>query len=207
MAKRRPAIFDLTMACDAETTGIAFGAIDPTHDEKTGEKFQAISFGFIIANVHTLQPIDELYVEIKHDPTYTWSEGAYKVHGLSQEYLEANGMSRLEAGHKIADFIEKYFGPIDQIRKLCLLGHNVATFDRYFLIDLLQECGRVPQFGNRHIDTLSLGIVTLGAFSSDELFEMLGMTRDPANHNALQDTRHALKAARMIKKFIQSNEE
>lgn len=206
MTKRRPALFDLTMACDAETTGLAFGKVDPTINEDTGEKYQAISFGFIIANVHTLRPIDELYVEIQYDESYEWTEGAERVHGLSREYLAEHGMTRMEAGHKIADFIEKYFGPIDQIRKLCLLGHNVATFDRYFLIDLLQECGRVPQFGNRHIDTLSLGIVTLGAFSSDELFEVLGMTRDPSKHNALEDTRHALKAARMIKKFIQSNE-
>lgn len=201
-SKRRPALFDLTLAIDAETSGIAFGSVDPTRDDKTGEKFQAVSFGLIVANVRTFKPIDELYVEIQYDPEYTWSDGAQKVHGLTREYLNENGMTREEAGHKIADFIEKHFGPVNLIRKICLLGHNVATFDRYFIIDLLEAAGRVPQFGNRHIDTFSLGIVTLDAFSSDELFTKLGMVRDPNNHNALEDTRMALKAARMIHKFI-----
>lgn len=204
MAKRRPALFDLTLACDAETTGIAFGEVDPTRNPATGEKFQAVSFGFIVANVHTLQPIDELYVEIQWDESYVWSDGAQAVHGLSREYLKENGMTREEAAHKVADFIEKYFGPIDSIRKICLLGHNVATFDRYFLIDLLQSVGRVPQLGNRHIDTFSLGVVTVDAFSSDELFDMIGIERDPKNHNALDDTKAALKAARTIKKLMKA---
>lgn len=204
MTKKRPALFDLTLAIDAETSGIAFGSVDPTYDVNSGEAFQALSFGLIVANVHTLQPIDELYVEIKFDgENYTWSEGAQRVHGMSREYLEANGLPRPEAAQKIVTFIEKYFGPISQIRKICLLGHNVATFDRYFLIDLLQSIDAVPQFGNRHIDTFSLGVVVLSAFSSDELFDTLGMVRDPENHNALQDAKYALKAARMIHKFLE----
>jgi hypothetical protein len=203
MAKSRSA-FDYVLACDCETTGIAFGSVDPTgsQDCDNEEYFQAISFGFIVASATTFKPIAELYVEIQHDDRYVWNDGAEKVHGLSREYLAANGMSRKDAAFKIAAFIEKYFGPIQDIRKICLLGHNVATFDRYFLIELLQEFDLCPQFGNRHIDTFSLGVTLMGCCSSDELFDTLGLERDPNNHNALEDTKHALKAARLMKQFF-----
>ncbi len=206
MSKNRAA-FDLCLACDAETTGIAMGCVDPTFNPETGERYQAISFGFVVADARTFKPVDELYVEIQFDQVhYVWSEGAQRVHGLTQEYLAQNAISRQEAAFKVKEFIEKYFGPFEMLRKLVLLGQNVATFDRYFLIDLLESIGEAPQFGNRHIDTFSLGIGTLGVFSSDELFEVLGLERDPNKHNALEDTKHALKAARLIKTFIQSAE-
>lgn len=206
MTKSRAA-FDLLLATDAETTGIAMGCVDPTFNPETGEKFQAISFGFVVARADTFQPVDELYVEIKYDDRYVWSDGAQRVHGLTREYLEENGMTRQEAAFKIVEFIQKYFGPVETIRKLVLLGQNVATFDRYFLIELLSEVGAdIIQFGNRHVDTFSIGLATLGVYSSNELFDALGLERDPNNHNALEDTKHALKAARLIKKFIQSAE-
>lgn len=196
--------FDYTLAIDAETSGIAFGSVDPTGaaDADNEKYYQAVSFGFIIASATTFKPLDELYVEIQHDDRYQWSDGAEKVHGLSREYLAAHGMSRKDAAFAIAGFIEKYFGPMKDIRKIALLGHNVATFDRYFLIELLEEFDLCPQFGNRHIDTFSLGVTLLGCFSSDELFDTLGLTRDPNKHNALEDARHALKAARLMKKFF-----
>ena len=204
MSKTRAA-FDLCLATDAETSGIALGCVDPTFNPETGERYQALSFGFVVADVRTFKPVDELYIEIQYDESkYVWSEGAQRVHGLTQEYLKANALSRQEAAFKVKEFIEKYFGPFETIRKLVLLGQNVATFDRYFLIDLLETIGEPPQFGNRHIDTFSLGIGTLGVFSSDELFEVLGLQRDPNKHNALEDTKHALKAARLIKNFIQA---
>lgn len=196
------AAFDYTLAIDVETTGIAFGSVDPTYDEIGNKRYQAISVGLIIADVTTLKPIDELYVEIKFDPEYEWSAGAERVHGMSMDYLESAGMSQQQAAFVIAEFIEKYFGPIKSIRKCCLLGHNVATFDRYFLIQLLEKFDLCPQFGNRHIDSFSLGVTLMGCFSSDELFDTLGLTRDPNKHNALEDAKHALKAVRLMKKFF-----
>lgn len=202
MAKSKNA-FDYVLAADAETSGIAFGSVDPTFNPKTSEEFTAVSFGLIVADVNTFKPIDELYVEIQfNEDRYVWSEGAERVHGLSRDYLRDNGLTRSEAAHKIREFLEKYYGPLDEIRKLPLLGHNVATFDRYFLIELLREIGPEPKFGNRHIDTFGLGVTLLNCFSSDELFELLGLERDPNNHNALQDARHALKAVRLIKKYF-----
>jgi DNA polymerase III epsilon subunit-like protein len=146
-------------------------------------------------------------VEIKYDDTYyNWSDGAERVHGMSREYLEEHGMSQKDAAIKIAGFIEQYYGPIEQIRKLPLLGHNVATFDRYFLHDLLDQADIRIQFGNRHIDTFSLGVTLMDLFSSDELFDFFGLKRDATKHNALEDAKHALKVARLMKKHFQSKE-
>lgn len=202
MTSKSRSAFDLVLACDAETSGIAFGSIDPTFHSVTAETYQALSFGLIVADVHTLQPIDTFYVEIKHDEQYDWSPGAEKVHGMSQEYLEANGVTMAEAAQKIVAFLEPYFGPIESVRKLVLLGHNVATFDRYFLDELLKAGGYTVQFGNRHIDTFSMGVTLLNCFDSNELFDTLGLARDPNAHNALEDAKHALKAARLMKKFF-----
>jgi DNA polymerase III epsilon subunit-like protein len=206
--KKRPAMFDLVLALDSETSGIAMGSLDPTYRSDPGvgaERYQAVSFGLIVADVHTLKPIDSLYVEIKHDDNYyNWSDGAERVHGLSREYLEANGMSLVDAATKILNFIEKYFGPYQAIRKLPMLGHNVATFDRYFLHDLLSHIDVEIQFGNRHIDTFSLGVVLMDLFSSDELFDFFELKRDAEKHNALDDAKYALKVARLMKKNFQA---
>lgn len=206
-AARKPGLaFDFVLVMDAETSGVAIGQLDPTVNHDTGERYQAISIGLIIAETATLKPIDQLYVEIKFDADrYTWSEGAEGVHGMSREYLEANGVSIKDAAIQIVSFLEKYYGPIEAIRKLVLLGHNVATFDRYFLADLFDYGldGLKVQFGNRHIDTFSLGVVLMDLLSSDELFDFFGLVRDTAKHNALEDAKYALKVARLMKKHFQ----
>jgi DNA polymerase III epsilon subunit-like protein len=204
MTKSRTA-FDLVLAVDVETSGLALGCENPVYNPATQEKFQTLSLGMVVASVTTLRPIDELYVEIKFDSSkYTWSEGAERVHGMSREYLEQNGMELSDAVAHIITFIEKYFGPIDLLKRLTLLGHNVATFDRHFLYDLFASAGVEIQFGNRHIDTFTLGVVLLDLFSSNELFDFFELPRDPENHNALQDTKHALTCTRLIRKFFKS---
>lgn len=201
--KKSKVSFDLILALDVETSGIAFGEPNPVINPNTGERFQTLSIGLIVASVSTLKPIDSLYLEIKFDESaYTWSDGAEKVHGLSREYLDQNGVTIREAVGIISDFIGKYFGPVEVLRRITLLGHNVATFDKFFLEDLYRFADKKIQLGNRHIDTFSLGVITVDAFSSDELFDFFGFARDPANHNALDDARHALSSARMIKKMF-----
>lgn len=189
--------FDLVLAIDFETTGLAFGSLDPTYNPATGEKFQGISVGLIVASAKTLKPIEELYVEIQYNEKYTWSDGAEKVHGLSREYLAENGMTRFEAAKQIAQFIEKYFGPIEMIRSIVLAGHNVATFDRYFLIELLTEIGIDLKVGNRHLDSFSCGNVLWNAFDSNEVFEQLDVVRE--QHNSLEDARLSLLALRTMR--------
>lgn len=182
---------------DAETTGIAFSCDDPSFDPKSGDTFQTVSLGLIVASASTLQPIEELYVEIKWNGTSKWSKQAEAVHGLSLAYLEENGMDEEDAVVAIASLILKYWGPDSPI---CLGGHNVATFDKFFLRRLLRTHGIEIKLGSKMLDTNSLGFGTFGTHNSDDLFEMVGCAeRDPAKHNALQDARNALQAFRTVR--------
>lgn len=205
MARKYGLEFPYVLGVDAETSGIALGQLNPSFNEETEERYQAISFGFVIADRVTLKAIDELYIEIQFDEEYyTWSPEAEAVHGMSREYLAENGMSIKDAAIAVLAFLEKYYGPLDAVRKLVLLGHNVATFDRYFLDELLMHGAHTKvQFGNRHIDTFSLGVVLMDLLSSDELFDFFGLARDNKKHNALEDAKYALKVARLMKRHFQ----
>jgi oligoribonuclease (3'-5' exoribonuclease) len=202
---RRNTKFDYVLACDFETTGLALGCLDPTYNEKTGERYQAVSAGLIVASAKTLKPLESLYVEIQHDERYVWNEGAERVHGLSREYLQKNGLSRFDAATKIIKFIEKYYGPIDEIRKIVMAGHNVATFDRYFLHELCTEVGVDLQLGNRHLDTFSNGFVLWGTTDSDEVFDVMGVVRE--EHNALEDAELSLSTLRYMRQWFRQGAE
>jgi DNA polymerase III epsilon subunit-like protein len=189
--------FDLILAIDCETTGLAYNADDPSFDPKTGQTYQAISWGLVVVEAARLKTIEELYVEVQWDGKSVWSPDAQKIHGLSKEHLAKNGKTPEEAVELIANLILDYWGPSSPV---CLLGHNVTTFDRYFLKRTLREFGIEIKLGNRHIDTFSVGYSTFGTFNSDELFQVVGLPdRDPNNHNALVDAQNAVEAVRRVK--------
>ena len=193
--------FKYVLAMDAETTGLKFNADDPS------EGHQAVSWGFVVADAHTLQPIEKLYVEIKWnetsldareaDPKFgTYAEG---IHGLTLAHLEANGLDEEDAVVEIATLILKYWGD-GNIR---CLGHNVATFDIWFLKRLMRAHDIELKFGSRHIDTSGAGFINFETFTSDALFEMVGFeARD--DHNALDDANMALESARVMRTIFQS---
>ena len=186
--------FEKLLAIDCETSGLKYNSDDPSED------FQSVSWGIIVADAKTLKPIEELYVEIKWDGESLWSMGAQKIHGLSKEYLEENGMTDEEAVVAIGSLIAKHFGTDNA---LCCLGHNVATFDVPFLKRLFRKHGIELKFGNRHVDTSSIGFVNWGVFTSDALFEEVGYEAR-GDHNALDDARMALEAARRTRVIFQS---
>jgi DNA polymerase III epsilon subunit-like protein len=187
--------FDYVLAADCETTGLFFNEDDPSYNSKTGQTHQSVSWGFIVADAVTLKPIEKLYIEIKYNGTSEWNDRAFKIHGLSKEYLAENGMSEEDAAAAIANLIIKYWGPTGNI---CLLGHNVVTFDMWFLKRLMRGQCIELKFGNRHIDTFSLGQCTIGIFNSDDLFDECGLpVRE--KHNALEDIEYTLESARRIK--------
>lgn len=178
--------FQKVLAVDCETSGLLFNADDPS------EGFQSIAWGLIVADAKTLKPIEELYVEIKWDGVSGWQSGAQKAHGLSKEYLEENGMTNEEAVIAMGSLISKHFAD----GKICLLGHNVVTFDIWFLKRLFRQFDIELKFGARHIDTNSVGFVNWETFNSDDLFEEIGFEAR-GDHNALEDARMALEAARV----------
>jgi hypothetical protein len=189
--------FKYTLAGDCETTGIAIGCDDPTFNAKTGEKYQAVSWGLVVVETDTLKAVDELYVEIQWDKQYTWNAGAEKVHGMSKEYLRENGVPMKEAVEQIGSLILNYWGPDSPV---CMLGHNVHTFDMPFMRATLRSQGIEVKFANRHVDTNSIGFAALNTYNSDDLFEMIGLpTRDPSKHNALVDAKNALQVVRSVR--------
>jgi DNA polymerase III epsilon subunit-like protein len=185
------------LALDCETSGLAFNSLDPSHDPTTGETYQAVSMGLIVVDSTTLQAVEDLYVEIEWDGKSDWTASAEKVHGLTKEYLRDNGITGEEAVMAIGELILKYWEPKQVIS---LIGHNVATFDRYFIHRLMSEHGLHLKFGNRHIDTHTIGFTVFGTNSSDELFTLLGVDRGA--HNALEDAYASLTALQVAKELV-----
>ncbi|RWZ87251.1 MAG: 3'-5' exonuclease [Hydrotalea sp. AMD] len=175
------------LALDCETSGICNGD-DPSFNRDTGEYCQAVSWGLIVVDATTLNPIDELYLEIKWDGKSIWSPQAEKIHGLSKQYLAENGITRSEAVEHIGNLIIDHWGPFSPVH---ILGHN-PHFDLAFLKSDLRSEGLEVKFGNKRLDTNSIGFGVYGTHNSDDLFETIGLP-PRKDHNALDDARSALK--------------
>ena len=192
------------LCIDWETSGAVWGG-------DSSKEFQGISFGAIVFNTHTFDVVEELYLEIKYDPKWKWSSEAEKIHGLTKEYLEENGITQEEAAIKLVEMILKYWGTNS---KVMLLGHN-PEFDRRFTNQLLNEIGiefSIEASGNFDsrieifhvvLDTSALGFITLGLYKSDLLFEKIGF-EDRNDHNALQDARQTLMTCKVIRELVKS---
>ncbi len=195
--------FKKLLAIDCETTGLNWDTDDPSIGH------QPVSWGIIVADAETLKPIEELYVEIKWndeskaaqkaDPEF--GAKASSIHGLTSEYLEKHGILEEEAVIKIATLILKYWGPNTQVKAL---GHNVHSFDVPFLRAMLRRYGIDIPIGSRHYDSNSIGFCTVGAFTSDALFDTMGFDSRNA-HNALEDARMALESCRRIRILWNAN--
>lgn len=184
---------DKALAFDCETSGINFHDLSPATD------YQMVSAGFIVFDVATFEPIDELYLEIQWDGKSRWEEKAEAVHGLSKKYLAEHGVTPFEAVKKIAIFLNKHFG-IDT--PISLLGHNVVDFDKAFLKSLLWSNELRFRFSHRNFDTFALSMGTIKAFDSNEIIDSLGL-KQRGIHNALEDARASLKFYQVIHKMWQ----
>lgn len=179
------------LGIDWETSGSDWDDPDGSH-----KKYQGLSFGVVIFDADTFEPIETLYRELKFDASkYKWSMEAQAIHGLSQEHLAEHGVEREEALADLLELILKYFGPEG---KPIFLGHN-ADFDVKFTNQLLSDFGFDP-LKKHHVilDTSSTGFITLGLYKSDMLFERLGFDKRNA-HNALEDILMTLETCKIIK--------
>ena len=176
-----------------------FGGVDPSVG------YQAVSWGLIVADAVTFKPLDELYIELKWDRKSQWTDDAQKVHGLSVEYLDKNGLTNEQVACAIGNLIHKHWPPTSDFsfqRNVRCLGHNVATFDIWFMRQLLDEFHIMFPTGSRFIDTSSIAFSTFGCFTSTEAFELLGLTR--TKHNALEDARASLEFVRTVRVLCDS---
>lgn len=178
---------------------MAFSADDPTINVDTGDTYQAVAFGLIVVDMDNLKTVKELYLEIKMDPENTFTQSAFKVHGLSEAHLEEYGISSEEAAVEITNIIMDYWGPDKPIN---LIGQNVASFDIWFLKRLLRKYDLPIRFAHRHVDTSTLGFSVFGVYNSDDLFALIGWPeRDPNEHNALDDARASLEVVRTVREL------
>lgn len=181
---------DKVMAIDVETTGFNRG------DDIT-RNHQIVSIGLIVAT-EDFQPVEKFYCEIKWNGTSHWSSQAQKIHGLSREYLEENGMEESEAAVVIAEFILKHYDPEDAI---VFVGHNPRNFDIPFFKKLMYKYGMEFKIAHRAIDSFSAGYVCLGTKNSDELFETFYPKRN--THDSLEDAAMCLGVCRKLRKIFE----
>jgi DNA polymerase III epsilon subunit-like protein len=185
--KAHPGAYGL--AIDWETTGSNFGG-DSTKD------YQGISFGAIIFDTETLEPVEDLYCLLQFDDTkYKWSNEAERIHGLTREHLAQHGMPRDEALANLLDLILRYIGSDS---KVMFLGHNVA-FDVDFTHQLCRDFGMELKVHHVMLETSGTAFLLIGKYKSDDVFEFFtGKTRE-GSHNALDDAHMALETARNMK--------
>ncbi len=179
---------------DVETSG--YSALNLL-DRSNNYEYQIVSIGLVVTKPGSWKEIDRHYVEIKWNGSSAWDPGAEKIHKLSKDHLEEYGLIESDAVAEISNFILKHFNPDHQIM---VGGHNVSTFDRHFLVSLFNKYGMQIRLSGRAIDTFSVGMTLLNCENSDQLFELIGVTR--GEHNALEDTRLALKAIRLTSKLF-----
>lgn len=197
MEKKRRAVMDYVLGMDCETTGINFDSYQPSKGN------QAISWGFLVIDARSLKIIEELYLEVKWNKEMklkrkenpNFGKKAELVHGLTFDYLEENGVTEKEAATQIANLIYKYWGPNNTISTL---GANTIKFDVDFLMALLNKFGIDPRIAARHVDSHSIGFATVGSFSTDEFFDVMGLEKRD-RHNALEDVKMTLEAIRRVR--------
>lgn len=179
------------LGIDWETSGFSTPNYAQSH--------QGVSFGAIIFDVHKLEPVEEIYLEILFDDKkYKWEDGAERVHGLSREHLATNGVSQEVAAVELCNLIVKYIGTDD----VMLLGHRVH-FDRAFTEQLTNSIGVQLSYHPTVIDTASMSTVLMEMSKSEEIFQTLGMP-PRKEHNALEDIRFTLRSVQRMKElFIQ----
>lgn len=181
---------------DFETSGYSKTNFE---DRSNKYQYQIVSIGAVVVDSVKWQEIDHFYTEIQWNLTSKWDNSAQQVHGLSREHLEEHGVPEEEAFGEFCVFVSTYFDPA---KAITLGGHNVATFDRHFLVQLFDKYNAQIKLGGRTVDTYTLGQVLFGTSDSTELFELLGISR--GDHNALEDARMAAKVARLTNRLFVS---
>lgn len=187
MSDKPQGYFGKLLVADCETSGLHFNQDDPSINPDTGETYQAVSWGLVVTDTTTFKVLDALYVEIKHNGVSLWNDKAEQVHGMSREYLEENGMSEEDAAIEIGEFVLRHFGT-GIVR---CAGHNFASFDIWYMRRLLRQFGIMFKTGNRFVDTNSIGFNCYDTYTSDALFDLMGVERE--DHNAMEDAMACVK--------------
>lgn len=206
------------VSLDWETSGSEWGG-------DSSKEHQGVSFGAVIFDTKTFDEVDSIYREIIFDPNnglkwqglpYKWDQSAERIHGLSREYLLQNGITQEEAATDLLGLIMEYCGSgilntpenKNNYENLLFLGHN-SGFDVRFTNQLLVSALGAENFENVYeqhalkyantlLDTSGIGYIMFGLHRSDDIFDFLGLP-ERKEHNALEDARITLKAAKTMR--------
>lgn len=179
------------LCIDFETSGASQNPKDHTIE------YQGVSYGALIFEFESLEPIDGVYAEIQFNDMYKWSPEAEKVHGLSREYLAKHGKKPVEAAMMLAELMLKYLGPRPHV---WVMAHN-RDFDLMFMEQLLRPYELMPSVCHVALDTSPLGLLTVGKYRSDDLFDLFCDTHR-CEHNALDDALACLTVAKSIRQIF-----
>lgn len=175
---------------NCETSGLNSQNLFNPSLHGNGKYYQPLSWGLVIVD-EKYNILDELYVEIKWDGKSIWESDAERVHGLTIEYLQQNGISELEAVEEIGGFIFEAF----ETQTIQIAGYN-TLFALNFLNEMFKRYDIQLNFKNRLIDLNTLSTVLLEVNTRDELFEVMGFKKGV--RNALVVTRNIAKCFKQI---------
>jgi DNA polymerase III epsilon subunit-like protein len=193
---------------DCETSGLNWGYEEACSNIKVCQDYQSVQWGFVAVDATTLETLGEKKINIKWNGVAKWTQGAEKIHGLSKEWLEENGVTEEEAIVEMVEFWSEY---VDLSNPIFFMGHHWRSFDHFFLEDLfIRHEVEGVKFSHKVLDTYSLAMGTLGLSSSDDIFKAVGLN-NRTTHDALEDAQMTVEAFKRIrriwKKLLQNYQE
>jgi DNA polymerase III alpha subunit (gram-positive type) len=159
-------------------------------------KHQIVSIGAAIFDTNSFEIIDVLYVELKPDADYEWSKAAENVHGLTRDYLEANGVSQEEAVTLLGSLIYEHIGT----GKVMLSAHH-ANFDKSFIDALFEKFYMTINWHHVILDMAPIYAAMCGIYTSDDIFEMNGFDIR-GDHNSLDDVVMTITSIKNLKQLL-----
>lgn len=189
------------LAIDCETSGLVSGKKSrrPSVSPDGTEEYQAIAWGVVVAELETYDPVEVMSKKIKLIPGMQWSAQAEKIHGISKEQLELDGVEEEDFIVELCELVMKYWGTTTPV---IVLGHNVA-FDLDFLQAALARHGVAIHFSNRIIDSNSIAMGLQSLASSDQMFEFFQLPKR-TTHDPLDDILMTLIAVQGFKTIYQN---
>lgn len=155
--------------------------------------YDMVSLGATVVfqtNTGTLELGEDFYMEIK--PTAPrFDARAAAIHGLDQDRLAREGLSRLEAATTLDEWVNRQTRPSTEA---CFVGHN-APFDWSHVAYLYAELNLPNPFGYKALDTkaLAAGVLNLHWLDTGKevLFSRLGLPPEDRSqkHRADYDAR------------------
>lgn len=155
--------------------------------------YDMVSLGATVVfqtNTGTLELGEDFYMELK--PTAPrFDARAAAIHGLDQDRLASEGLTRQEAATALADWVVRQTRPSTEP---CFVGHN-APFDWSHVAYLYAELNQANPFGYKALDTkaLAAGVLNLHWLDTGKevLFSRLGLPPEDRGqkHRADYDAR------------------